>query len=311
MIRHSLIIQVYNHERYIAQSLDSVLNQKVLPDEIIIGDDCSVDNSPEIIERYIAKYPLLIHFYRQPVNLGIYPHLQFLCSKVTGDIISIISADDYLVGDMFAEFNRIVECENLNPSMDNFILAANHWNLAPDGKMTIFNNSHVSLNSLFGERLRYGVSYRDCGLSRKLFQSLGTIDSQAGILADWLIGFDHVVNCERFVFIPKAFYVYRVGIGAATRASRYEIAISGLYVINKVEEKYHNRLRLSDKLYIKYLKSKFNFEITQSWFNYLIFIVWTSLNCWNFSKANPFSQNLRAYTFILKKIFGERLPNST
>ncbi len=48
----------YNHEKYIAQAIDSFLIQKTNFDfEIVIGEDCSTDNTLKIIEKYKQKYP--------------------------------------------------------------------------------------------------------------------------------------------------------------------------------------------------------------------------------------------------------------
>ena len=53
----SVVIPVYNLEHYIGTTIDSVLNQTVLPDEVIIVDDGSTDNSISVIEEYINKNP--------------------------------------------------------------------------------------------------------------------------------------------------------------------------------------------------------------------------------------------------------------
>ena len=54
----SIFIPTYNHERYIAQTLDSVLMQKTdYPLEILIGEDCSVDGTRKILREYEIKYP--------------------------------------------------------------------------------------------------------------------------------------------------------------------------------------------------------------------------------------------------------------
>ena len=51
----------YNHEKYIAQAIDSILMQEVNFDyEIVIADDCSTDNTREIILDYQKRYPDII-----------------------------------------------------------------------------------------------------------------------------------------------------------------------------------------------------------------------------------------------------------
>lgn len=55
----SIICLCYNHERFLVDALDSVLDQTYPNLEIIIVDDCSTDNSVRIIEEYLQKYPQL------------------------------------------------------------------------------------------------------------------------------------------------------------------------------------------------------------------------------------------------------------
>ena len=49
----SCVIPVYNSERYLARCVDSILNQTRVPDEVILVDDGSVDNSPAICDRFV------------------------------------------------------------------------------------------------------------------------------------------------------------------------------------------------------------------------------------------------------------------
>ena len=55
MILVSVIIPCYNSERYIVQSIESVIMQTFQQWEMIIVDDCSTDNSADIIKKYEAK----------------------------------------------------------------------------------------------------------------------------------------------------------------------------------------------------------------------------------------------------------------
>ena len=54
----SVALTTYNGEKYIIELLDSIKNQSVLPDEVIIVDDVSTDNTVKIITQYINKYKL-------------------------------------------------------------------------------------------------------------------------------------------------------------------------------------------------------------------------------------------------------------
>ena len=65
----SVIMPTYNCAKYIAESIDSVVQQTVDNWELQIVDDCSTDNTEEIVQPYLQKYTN-IHYYRLPKNSG-------------------------------------------------------------------------------------------------------------------------------------------------------------------------------------------------------------------------------------------------
>lgn len=54
----SVVLSTYNGEKYIVEQLDSIKNQTRIPDEVLIYDDCSIDQTVDIVETYIEKYQL-------------------------------------------------------------------------------------------------------------------------------------------------------------------------------------------------------------------------------------------------------------
>jgi glycosyltransferase involved in cell wall biosynthesis len=73
-------IPVFNDVKFIKQCLDSLLNQTYNNIEIIISDDQSTDGSNLICEQYASNHHN-IHYFRQPLNLGISRNMEFLLSK--------------------------------------------------------------------------------------------------------------------------------------------------------------------------------------------------------------------------------------
>lgn len=67
----SVIITVYNHEKYIAKALESVLNQETsYTYEILVGEDCSPDRSRDVIRKYEINNPEKIHAFYREKNMG-------------------------------------------------------------------------------------------------------------------------------------------------------------------------------------------------------------------------------------------------
>lgn len=92
----SVHIITYNHEEYIAQALDSVLMQKVDFDyEIVIGEDCSTDNTRQIVVDYQQKYPDKIRALLHETNIGGTQNDIAVHNACQGEYIAWLEGDDY------------------------------------------------------------------------------------------------------------------------------------------------------------------------------------------------------------------------
>lgn len=87
----SIIMPSYNTENYIAQSIESVLNQSYTNWELIIIDDCSTDNSEFVIKKFKDHR---IHFYKNPSNLGAAISRNIALKKAKGKWIAFLDSDD-------------------------------------------------------------------------------------------------------------------------------------------------------------------------------------------------------------------------
>lgn len=92
----SVVMTSYNRVHYIGQAIDSILAQKCnFPIEIIIGDDCSVDNSRELLQSYKDKYPNIFVLNFQSENVGFGPNWASTCKLARGKYIAFLDDDDY------------------------------------------------------------------------------------------------------------------------------------------------------------------------------------------------------------------------
>jgi len=92
----SIIVPTYNHEKYIARSLDSIFMQETDCDcEILVGDDASTDSTPDILKQYVEKYPGRIKLFLREQNLGGTRNSYELLMAATGKYIATLEGDDY------------------------------------------------------------------------------------------------------------------------------------------------------------------------------------------------------------------------
>ena len=88
----SLVMPTYNGELYLREQLDSIYNQTLVPDEVIVVDDCSVDNTVSILKEYSKKFGL--KYYINEKNLGYNKNFEKAISLCSGDFIALCDQDD-------------------------------------------------------------------------------------------------------------------------------------------------------------------------------------------------------------------------
>lgn len=99
-IKVSVIMTVYNHERYLRQALDSILSQNVsFKIEVLIGEDNSPDQSGEILREYEASYPGFFTVVYRTKNIGATRNVYDLLKRGRGKYIAYLEGDDYWVDD--------------------------------------------------------------------------------------------------------------------------------------------------------------------------------------------------------------------
>ena len=103
----SIIVPVYNAEKYLRQCLDSLVALKIENYEIILVNDGSTDGSQAIADDYTVRYPELVKCFVQK-NSGVSCARNFGMSQATGTYIAFVDSDDYILPEEFEEnLNRL------------------------------------------------------------------------------------------------------------------------------------------------------------------------------------------------------------
>jgi len=89
----SILIPTYNYARYLPDALESVLGQDFSDLEVVIVDDCSQDNSAEVIQRY-ARLDPRIRFHLNRQNLGLVQNWNFCLAQAHGQYVKFLFGDD-------------------------------------------------------------------------------------------------------------------------------------------------------------------------------------------------------------------------
>lgn len=104
----------YNGAKYIREQLDSFVAQTRLPDELIICDDGSSDETIEILNAFAEHSSLNVHVQRNPKNLGYAQNFNKALSLCTGDLIFLSDQDDVWFPTKIATITEAAETDFIN-----------------------------------------------------------------------------------------------------------------------------------------------------------------------------------------------------
>jgi len=90
----SIAIATYNGELYLSEQLNSILSQTILPDEIVIADDCSSDATEKIIKYYIENRHVPIIYLKSEKREGYTANFNKALLKTKGDLVLLCDQDD-------------------------------------------------------------------------------------------------------------------------------------------------------------------------------------------------------------------------
>jgi glycosyltransferase involved in cell wall biosynthesis len=127
----SVLMPIYNAQKYVGQAVESVFAQTHGKVELIAIDDGSTDRSTEIVEQLLRDAPIPMHFERQQ-NSGPSPALHKALARATGHWICWLAADDYYPPE-FVERNLAVAA---GLPRDDLVLHSNAFLIEDDGEVT-------------------------------------------------------------------------------------------------------------------------------------------------------------------------------
>mgnify|MGYP004702204197 CR=1 FL=1 len=128
MIKISIALCTYNGEKYLAEQLQSLFDQSLSPDEIVVSDDGSKDSTLVIVETFKLRDRIPIRVLTHDQNLGVYRNFIHCIENCTGDIIFTCDQDDYWMPNKLEKHMLI---HTNNPEVD-----------------LVYSNAEVVLNTL-------------------------------------------------------------------------------------------------------------------------------------------------------------------
>ena len=208
----SIIIPLYNCEKYIRQCLDSIFRQEMNASEfeVIVIDDGSKDSSYSLASEYAKRHQNILVMKQE--NQGVACARNNALEKATGDYVTFVDADDMLV---FGSLGKLIKI-----AVDNKadIVKAAHKEVPEDAVCEDFSSSHdnSSIQIMTGEEAIVNVTRMKEGycwgylISRKLITDNRLLfPPKVAFMEDWAFITQAILKSRTFVNADVLLYLYR------------------------------------------------------------------------------------------------------
>lgn len=236
----SVIIPVYNVEKYIDNCLESIINQTYKNLEIILVDDGSTDNSGKICDDYALKDSRIKVIHKN--NGGLSDARNKGLDVATGDFVSFIDSDDTIALDMYEVLhNRLLE--------DKTDIAVTKISWGDNKNNESNNNFYISEKDDFFGALNFNVSACNRLYNIKLWKNIRFPFGK--LCEDAFVEHKITGQCDRISCIERCMYFYLAREGSIMHKT---------YTVNRLDgaEAYLSRLEfMLDNQFIKGAESAF------------------------------------------------------
>ena len=239
----SVIIPLYNAEKYIAATLDSLLGQTFQDFELIVVNDCSTDKSRAIAESYIPKFGGRMKIFDNETNSGAAATRNNGLRRATGEYVFFMDSDDLILlnglEEMYTSAKKfdadVVYCEKYFVSND----AGENLQLKNTRGLRYLEKPTLEPDDL-AKRLEYILKRHFLGhpwikfVKRNLLIENEIIFPNVRPCEDHLWTYGLFFYAKKFLRIPNAVYIYRQIAGSILHINRSPVQKINLWLYNAI-----------------------------------------------------------------------------
>lgn len=223
----SVIIPIYNMEKYLKKCVWSVINQSYQNLEILLIDDGSKDNSPQICDEFSKKDKRIKVFHKE--NGGLSDAKNYGLKKARGNYVTFVDSDDWIETNMYEEMMLKMQSENADISIcGRYIDYENgksiKWYNPNEMKMDR-EKSLIYLNSFY----KFDMASWDKIYKKELFDGIEFPYGKK--CEDAYTTYLLFARCKKIIYIPQCFYHYFQRNGSISR--NLEINMDYIYAADE------------------------------------------------------------------------------
>lgn len=202
----TVLIISYKQEKLIKRAIDSLLQQKEYLYEICVSDDCSPDNTWEVLQEYSRQYPGFFKLHQNNPNVGIFENIEYSWTMPSGDLVYQLSGDDECPDGWFKSVVELIHKENIDYLNKRVCIYGDYKCLYPNGDYFIKNNSMaVKPYDLVSLEIRKFIGNRSACYSTSIMRRFFKVSQGRSYVAEW------AQEVQLPLFTEKAYYIHEVG----------------------------------------------------------------------------------------------------
>lgn len=237
----SVCMTTYNHEKYISQAIESVLRQRTtFSFEVVIGEDCSTDNTLAICRKYEAQHPDIVRIIASERNIGMHANYRRTIEACRGKYVAMCDGDDW-----FSDENKLqMQVEMLEKTSADMCYTRS-LRRGEDGSSATYpeGNLHTTLDDML--ILNTAENCTTLALKSKILKYYGEVKPETkGWLTDDLPMWLWFAATQKIVAIDRVTAVHRVLATSVSHSHKWNKQLDFCYSLDSImlwfDEHYNN-----------------------------------------------------------------------
>lgn len=262
----SIIVPVYNCEKYLEACVNSILNQTYENIEVILVDDGSLDNSSLLCDKFAQKDTRVIVKHRE--NRGVSAARNYGIECASGEFLMFVDADDYISEKMCETLLESLVKYNADMAICNYLCVdEDHNNLEQHNKYLPIIDGCLDVKGMIkGLTGPYGWFYVVAWnklYKREIFNSLRFPEGKRN--EDAFIAYKVIYKCEKIACVNEALYYYLQREGSITHT---KFDVNNMDLGDALIEQYQFAKNKNDEVLKNYAVKRLSYEM-EKWRGYV------------------------------------------
>lgn len=218
----SIIVPVYNVEKYLEKNINSLINQTLEDIELIFVNDGSPDNSLKIIKDYQEKYKDKNIIIVDKQNEGVWKARIDGIEKASGKYITFVDSDDYVEPDFAKKMYNNISENKSDIAICGFRRIDTNSGKILSEEMKYKNDKQINNNDNFEEVISVNTALWNKIYKAELLKKMNNLSNPPRILEDMMFLAMNYLNVKKITFVDDCLYNYIVRDGSAMNVLKKE-----------------------------------------------------------------------------------------